>query len=215
MSSLDVALVVMAKNPVAGRSKTRLCPPCTPSEAAGLADAALRDTIDTVLAVGASRCVLALDERREVWARRGLDMVVQRGGGLAERLSGVAEDVRQPLVLVGMDTPQLDVGLLTEALERTARGRAQLGPATDGGWWAIGLPDADPAVFEGVPMSRSDTGERQLERLEARFGEVESLPVVRDVDHWSDAVAVAELAPGTRFAREVRRLHPRMTELSA
>lgn len=44
----DIRLIVMAKAPAAGRSKTRLSPPCTPSEAATLAEAALADTLATV-----------------------------------------------------------------------------------------------------------------------------------------------------------------------
>ena len=44
----NAALLVIAKQPVAGRAKTRLTPPCTPEQAATLADAALRDTLETV-----------------------------------------------------------------------------------------------------------------------------------------------------------------------
>jgi hypothetical protein len=196
----------MAKAPVAGRSKTRLCPPCNYEQAARLADAALRDTIETVLAVGASTTVLALDEPRATWWRPGIEVVRQRGSGLAERLSNVVDDVGRAVVIVGMDTPQLEGSLLAETIAGTSAGRAQLGLAVDGGWWGIGLPEPEPAVFRGVPTSREDTGARQLGRLSARFGHVEMLPVLRDVDHWSDALEVAERAPSTRFAREVRRL---------
>ena len=56
-----VNLLVMAKAPVAGRVKTRLCPPCTPAEAAAIAEAALADTLDAVAACGAGRRIVALD----------------------------------------------------------------------------------------------------------------------------------------------------------
>ena len=58
---VDVALVVIAKAPWPGRSKTRLCPPCTPVQAAALAAAALEDTLDVVAAAPARRRLLALD----------------------------------------------------------------------------------------------------------------------------------------------------------
>ena len=60
-----VALVVIAKAPAPGRSKTRLCPPCTADEAAQLAAAALEDTLAAVGATPARRYVLALDGELE------------------------------------------------------------------------------------------------------------------------------------------------------
>ena len=65
MSAARAAVVVLAKAPVPGRVKTRLCPPCTPAEAALLAEAALVDTLCAVGAVPAAdpaTAELALDE---------------------------------------------------------------------------------------------------------------------------------------------------------
>ena len=67
-------LLVMAKAPVAGRVKTRLCPPCTPGEAAGLAEAALADTLDAVLEAGAGRCILALEGEPGPWLPAGFEV---------------------------------------------------------------------------------------------------------------------------------------------
>lgn len=61
MSASAPALAVIAKAPVAGRVKTRLCPPCTPQQAAALAGAALQDTLAAVAATPAHRRVLVLD----------------------------------------------------------------------------------------------------------------------------------------------------------
>jgi glycosyltransferase A (GT-A) superfamily protein (DUF2064 family) len=83
---------------------------------------------------------------------------------------------------------------------------AVLGEAEGGGWWIIGLRRADPGVFLGVPMSTPHTGRAQRERL-GRLGlRSAHLPMLRDVDRYEDAVAVADLAPGTNFARALRSL---------
>ncbi|GFE18349.1 hypothetical protein Sgleb_63960 [Streptomyces glebosus] len=58
---LPATLLVIAKEPVPGRVKTRLTPPYTPQEAAALAEAALADTLHTVLKVPVRRRVLVLD----------------------------------------------------------------------------------------------------------------------------------------------------------
>jgi rSAM/selenodomain-associated transferase 1 len=200
---MSAALLVLAKAPRPGRSKTRLCPPCTPRDAAALARAALADTLDTVLATPAARRVLVLDGPVGDWLAPGIEVVAQRGAGLDERLAHAFADVGGPALLVGMDTPQVTRGDLARGLERLAAPGvdAVLGPATDGGYWAIGLREAQPRAFLGVPMSTAWTGRAQHERLRRLGLRVALLPALRDVDRIADARAVAALAPAGRFAR--------------
>ncbi len=200
-------LVVIAKTPRPGRVKTRLCPPYTPTQAAELAAAALRDTLAAVLATPAARRVLALDGERLDWLPPGFDVVPQRGGGLDERLAAAFDDAAAgaalPTLLIGMDTPQVSPALLEAAgVALTASpGAAVLGPASDGGWWALGLPRPDPRLLLGVPMSTAHTGAAQRRRLAAAGLAVIDLPVLTDVDTAATAREVAAAAPGTAFAR--------------
>lgn len=201
-------VLVMAKAPVPGRVKTRLCPPLDPGQAAELAEAALADTLAAVVATGAERKLLALEGPAGPWIPEGVEVFPQRGGGLDERLAWAWERAGGPGLQIGMDTPQADVSLLEAGLELLlSTGTASvLGHATDGGWWAIGLRRPDPGVFLGVPMSTSVTGQTQERRLRERALRPRRLPTLRDVDDISDAEAVAELAPETRFALVYRRL---------
>lgn len=195
-------LIVLAKVPVPGRSKTRLCPPCTPEEAALLAGAALADTLDAVHTARAPRRVLALDGEPGEWLPDGFEVMAQRDGGLAERLAGAFDDTGGPALLVGMDTPQLDpieIEAALTALEAPSVD-AVLGGVHDGGYWAIGLRDADARVFEAVPMSTAGTGAAQRRRMAALGLRWTELPVLRDVDTIADARAVAAIAPRSRFA---------------
>lgn len=199
------ALVVIAKAPLPGRVKTRLCPPCTPRQAATIAEAALRDTLAAVRSAEAGRHVLVLDGAPGRWPElEGFEVLPQRGGGLAERLAAAFEDVAAPAFLVGMDTPQLlpdDLALGLAALERTA---AVLGPASDGGYWGIGLRRADAAVFRGVPMSLGSTADAQRARLDELGLPRAELRMLDDVDTFAAAAHVGALAPTTRFAAAVR-----------
>jgi hypothetical protein len=199
-------IIVMAKAPAPGRVKTRLCPPCTPEEAAVLAEAALVDTLTAALSSSADRVVLALDGKPGPWLPAGVDVVSQRGNGFGERLAAAWTDIGGPAVQIGMDTPQVTSALLDLActmLEQPDTD-AVLGPAEDGGWWAIGLRRADPAVFRGVRMSQPDTGTQQLARIGALGLRTATLCGLRDVDTVDDALAVAALAPDTRFAAAIR-----------
>jgi rSAM/selenodomain-associated transferase 1 len=201
------ALIVIAKAPVPGRVKTRLCPPCTPVEAAQLARAALQDTLDAaLLATRADRLVLALDGKPGEWVPDAFEVVAQRGDGLAARLGAAFDDVGGPAFLVGMDTPQLTPEALDDGLAAVANGGSAFGAALDGGYWAIGLPAPDPRVFAGVPMSTARTGAVQRAQMAALGLRPHILPPLLDVDTFQDALAVAAEAPKTRFAAEVAAL---------
>jgi len=196
-------LLVIAKQPVPGRVKTRLVPPCTHEQAAALAEAALADTLHTALTVPAARRVLVLDGEPGPWLPPGFDVVPQCAGPLDERLAAAFAAVRGPALLIGMDTPQVTPGLL--AVDWRAAD-AVFGPAADGGFWALGLRAPDPALLRGVPMSTPGTGAIQRARLVAAGLRVADLPELRDVDTAADAVAVARQAPRTRFAARAREL---------
>jgi uncharacterized protein len=202
------AVVVMAKAPLAGRVKTRLVPPCTPGEAAALAEAALADTLSAAAASAARRRVVALEGAPGDWVPDGFDVIPQSGGGLAARLAAAFEAVGGPAIAVGMDTPQLRPDLLDDAMRMLLRDGtdAVLGEAEDGGYWAIGLRETRPEAFRGVPMSRPWTGRAQRARLVALGLECASLPILRDVDTIADARAVAASHPELRFARELASL---------
>jgi uncharacterized protein len=204
----EVSLIVIAKEPIAGRVKTRLSPPCTPGDAAALAAAALADTLAAVAATPAPRRVLALDGRPGGWVPGGFEIVPQRPGGLGERLAGAFDVVGGPALLVGMDTPQISPRLLQRSAATLAQDGvgAVLGPACDGGYWAIGLREPRADVFAGVPMSSPRTAPAQRERLRALRIRWRELPSLRDVDTIADARAVARHHPRTRFAAALARL---------
>jgi uncharacterized protein len=205
-------LLIITKSPQPGRVKTRLCPPCTPEEAAVLARAALTDTLEVLASTPARRHVIALDGPPGPWLSAKFDVVAQHGNGLAERLANAFADIRGPAFLVGMDTPQLDIALVSEAIATLAQPDtdAVLGPALDGGWWGIGLRRPDARVFDNVEMSSEHTCAQQHAQLHALGLRTRTLARLRDVDDFHDALAVAATAPTTRFARAVADLEPRL-----
>jgi glycosyltransferase A (GT-A) superfamily protein (DUF2064 family) len=207
-----VNAIVIAKEPVPGRVKTRLCPPCAPSEAAAIAEAALVDTLDAVRGGPFTDRVVALDGHAGAWLGSGFDVMPQRGDGLDERLAHAFADVAGPAIAIGMDTPQVrerDLAVGAGAVLRDDVDAA-LGLAEDGGWWTIALRHADPRVFVGVPMSSPMTGASQLARLASLGMRVAMVPTFRDVDTFDDACAVAALAPVGRFAAAVTRVRERI-----
>ena len=151
-------------------------------------------------------------------APAGVHRLPQADGALDVRLAAAFADAAAaaaadgqpdlPLLLVGMDTPQATAGHVGEACDALlAPGTdAVLGPADDGGWWALGLRRPDASLLVGVPMSTSRTHAAQVARLRGAGLRVAALPQLRDVDTAADLAAVARGAPGTRTAALARRL---------
>ena len=202
-------LLVMAKSPIPGRVKTRLCPPLTPSEASAVASAALADTLAAVAACGADRKIVALEGPPGDWLPSGFETIRQRGDSFDERLAAAWHDAGGPGLQIGTDTPQVTSELLDSCLEATFESgvTASLGRSPDGGWWAVGLSDhLDADVFTGVPMSTPTTAAIQLMRLQGAGHRVTHLSWLTDVDNIHDALKVAAHASETTFAMVIRRL---------
>jgi uncharacterized protein len=220
-STPRAALLVLAKAPVPGEVKTRLCPPATPDQAARIAAAALLDTLDAVLAVPDVIPVVALTgdlgnavNVTELTARLRVTTVLpQRGKTLGQRIAAAYADAAAvagelPVLQIGMDTPQADAQLLSQCLEQLGGDGvdAVFGLAADGGWWTLGVRwPATADLIAEVPTSRPDTGSQTLAVLRAAGCRVVELPELSDVDTWEDATMVAAGAPGGRFAARLPR----------
>ncbi|TFC96786.1 MULTISPECIES: DUF2064 domain-containing protein [Cryobacterium] len=199
-------LVVIAKECLPGRVKTRLHPALTYEQAAELAAASLDDTLAVALALPANRRILAFDGVIPPPAAADFEIVPQISGTLDERLSAIFDSLSDSVLLIGMDTPQLTADLLDPVFtEWDDSTDAWFGAAHDGGFWALALGKPTPGLqrghlIRGVPMSRPDTGDRQLARLRNAGLRVRHLPLLTDVDTIEDADAVARVAPHSRFA---------------
>lgn len=215
-------VLVIAKAPIAGRAKTRLCPPARAEEAADIAAASLLDTLDVVRATPGAQPVVALaGELHE--ARRGAELaaeladlpVIEQGeGDLAARLAHTLGRTAAlfpglGVVLIGMDTPQLRPDMLTRAAAEMSEQDFDgvLGPASDGGWWLLGLRDSGQRAaldaLRNTPMSMPDTGDLTLRALKEADLNLTTVAEISDVDTMADARAVAAEVPYSRFARAV------------
>jgi glycosyltransferase A (GT-A) superfamily protein (DUF2064 family) len=207
------AVIVLAKEPVPGRVKTRLSPGFSPEHAAQLAAASLADTLTAARACAAPHRVLAWDGDPDGW-HAGFTLVRQPRGDLAARLGAAFADTFDQVLagvgsadgalLIGMDTPQVAPDLLDVGWDGAD---ALLGLSEDGGYWAIGLRRDRPAgIFHRVPMSTPRTGAAQLARLIELGLTVRLLPPLLDVDTPAAAEQVAYAFPELVFSRTHARI---------
>lgn len=205
--SVDLTVAIIAKECLPGRVKTRMSPPLSPEWAAALAQLSLSRTLDTVRLLPVRNRVLVMDGTPAAADAAGFTVVPQTTGGLDERLAAICDAATGPLLIIGMDTPQFSADHVAPLLHDWSVGApghdAWIGPATDGGFWALALRRPDGALIRGVPMSTHTTGSRQLARLLAQGLRVGTLNELADMDHFRDALNIASAIPGTTFAHAV------------
>jgi glycosyltransferase A (GT-A) superfamily protein (DUF2064 family) len=208
--------LVVAKAPVPGQAKTRLAAAVGDQLAAEIAAAALLDTLDAVVATPAAARVVALTGELAAAAHadeiadrlESFTVIAQRGNDFTDRLANAHVDAAggSPVLQIGMDTPQVTADLLMRSGRRLGGDPAVLGPARDGGWWALGLrTPAAAGCLRTVAMSQPDTATLTLAALRGRGLDVGILDELADVDLVEDIPAVRDgCAPSSRFAEVTR-----------
>ncbi len=206
----------MARAPVPGRVKTRLCPPLDPGQAAAFYECALRDLLDELAASTRWDAWVACAERsRDYFLRlqeRRLALLPQRGVSLGARMHAVFVDLShagyRTVVLVGSDIPTLKAAAVERACGALDQDRSDLvlGPADDGGYWLIGLRRPEEGLFSGIAWSTASVLDETLARARQRKLRVGMVPGTYDVD---TAVDLRRLARDLERSRELRASRPR------
>jgi len=187
-------LLVVAKQPAPGQTKTRLCPPLTPSQAADLYDCFLHDTLDTMRKVpGVQRVIGFLPENaQDYFSQLAPDMglVCQCGDSLGERLDHLLTEAlangSQRAVVMDSDSPTLPADYVSQAFEQLADSDVVLGPTRDGGYYLIGLKQPQPRLLREVQMSTPHVLSDTLRLAESTGLAVSLLPAWYDVDTIED-----------------------------
>ncbi len=192
---MDHALVVVAKEPVPGRTKTRLCPPLSPDLAANLYRCLLLDTFALMQRLEGVDLSLAYTpaSAHDYFARlspNGFRLVQQRGADLGERLSnalGLHFDLGyRRAVIMNSDGPTLPLAFLEQAFSGLGNADVTLGPGHDGGYYLIGMKRLHPELFQGIDWSTELVIPQTLATCHRLGLAVSQLPEWYDIDVAAD-----------------------------
>jgi rSAM/selenodomain-associated transferase 1 len=197
------ALIVMAKEPKVGETKTRLSPHLSGQEAAGLYRCFLLDTLELMRQVKSTQPVIAYSppESESFFrsiAPAGFRFIPQVGASLGERLNNAMSQYLSAgydqAVAIDSDSPTLPVAHLRRAFQVLDDPAVDviLGPCEDGGYYLIGLKTARSELFRGIIMSTPTVLEETVERGEGMGLRVALLPPWYDVDTRSDLDRLVE-----------------------
>jgi rSAM/selenodomain-associated transferase 1 len=204
-------LGIYAKQPLPGQVKTRLCPPLSPLQAAGLYHCALQETVARMREHGTFELVLCYAGERSWFegAFPSVRLLPQRGADLGARMADsfaslLGQGYRQA-VLIGSDAPDLPLPLVEEAFRQLRQVEVVLAPAADGGYVLIGKAVSRPELFEAIRWSSPEVLPETLRRI-TDFGlKARLLPGWEDLDDLAALGRLLQRSPHSRTAGYLRR----------
>ena len=204
------ALIVVAKQPAPGQTKTRLSPPLTSGQASELYKCFLLDTLDQMRKVDEVHRVIAYLplEARDFLHHFASDfeLVPQNGHDLGSRLdhalTSYLSQGYERVVIMDSDSPTLPSVYLSQAFNALADGAdVALGPCDDGGYYLIGIKKPAPRLLREVKMSTPTVTADTIALAEEQGLRVSLLSTWYDVD---DAASL------TRLMKDVQSLNSKV-----
>ncbi len=183
------ALIVVAKRPTPGKTKTRLSPPLTPELASALYESFLFDTLDQMRQVADSHHVIAYLDERDYFKRVAPDfeLIPQEGHDLGERLDHAITSYLsrgyQRVIIMDSDSPTLPLDYLSQAFNVLSDGAdVVLGPCDDGGYYLIGIKKPTPRLLREVHMSTPMVATETMALAKEEGLHLVALPTWYDID---------------------------------
>jgi rSAM/selenodomain-associated transferase 1 len=200
------ALIVVAKEPTPGSTKTRLVPPLTHQQAAEVYRCLLVDTLDIMGRVAGVQPVIAYHPPQaqgyfRALASQGFALIAQQGQTLGQRLDNVLrahlEQGYNQAVVMNSDAPTLPVACLEQAFAALDDPQVDvvLGPTEDGGYYLIGLKQPCSAIFD-VVMSTPTVLQETLDLVRQQGLRARCLPTWHDIDNGGDLERLREELAG-------------------
>lgn len=185
------ALLLTIKNPVKGKVKTRLAATAGEERALEIYRALLRHTREEAEKVEAVRYVFYSDfkDENDDWDDRLFIKKVQCSGDIGDRMADCFNQsfpIHTKAVLAGSDIPGLTADILNTAFEMLSDFDFVIGPATDGGYYLIGMKTFEPAVFKDIEWSTASVFDQTIQKIEAAGKTWFRLPELSDVDFEED-----------------------------
>ena len=183
------ALIVVAKRPRAGKTKTRLSPSLTPERASALYECFLFDTLDQMRQVCEAQHAIAYLDEPDYFRRLAPDfeLIPQEGNDLGERLDRALTHYLsrgyESAVIMDSDSPTLPATYLSLAFDVLSDGAdVVLGPCDDGGYYLIGIKRPTPRLLREVHMSTPTVATETIALAKEEGLNLTCLPTWYDID---------------------------------
>lgn len=203
MTSLSdtVPLLLFAKAPIAGKVKTRLTSDCTDQQAAAIAEILLEESLKVATQFWPGKVLLSVWQEcshpfiSKMLERYGLELLPQVAGDLGEKMTAALDAVGYPAAVMGCDAPLVPGRRLRAAHRSLVKRQNVIGPCVDGGYFLIGLSQAQPEVFNGINWGTDSVFDETMHTARKNGVSFDVLDESSDIDLWPDVLKAARVLP--------------------
>ncbi len=187
-------LLIFIKNPELGKAKTRVAKTTGDEAALRIYMELLDITRNVTLAVKADRFLFYSQhvDEGDAWPNDQFIKKLQDGEDLGERMAHAFEkgfQQHQKVVIIGSDCAALSPYIINMAFEKLDEKDFVLGPATDGGYYLLGMNTFEPSVFENIDWSTEKVATQTIHKMLSLKKSIFLLPELTDIDKeqdWAD-----------------------------
>lgn len=188
---MNNALIIFIKNPQRGKVKTRLAATTGEANALHIYKQLLRHTQNISLAVNVERVLFYDDfiEHEDEWSNEYFSKQLQKGSNLGERMNNAFNQIFlkfKKVVIIGSDCFDLTASIINKAFQLLNNNDIIIGPATDGGYYLLGLKTIEPALFENIKWSTPNVLEQTIAICKRQQLKYYLLPTITDIDVEDD-----------------------------
>ncbi len=191
MKVSEHALIIFVKNPVLGKVKTRLAQSVGNEKALRIYLELLKHTRKLVLPLPVTRYLFYSDYivSSDDWEQQDFEKFLQEGTGLGDRMANAFRsvlDLHRKAIIIGSDCASLTTDILSEAFLALDEHHFVVGPATDGGYYLLGMHSLPEGFFEDMQWSTDTVYPETIRRINAIGANYYLLPELSDIDHEED-----------------------------
>ncbi|MEM1328276.1 MAG: TIGR04282 family arsenosugar biosynthesis glycosyltransferase [Bacteroidota bacterium] len=193
------ALLIFIKNPQLGKAKTRIAQTVGDEKALEIYRELLMHTRQVTQQVDARRLLYYSQfvDHEDDWSNTHFQKKMQTAGDLGNRMQAAFQTAftkNDKVVIIGSDCADLSADLVEQAFRALDTHDFVIGPATDGGYYLLGMNAFHPEVFANIEWSSEKVLPDTLSIIKTNDWNVHLLPALTDIDHWADWVAYLKRA---------------------
>ena len=192
------ALIIFVKNPVIGKVKTRLAAKVGDEKALQIYLQLLEHTRSIVTSVAADKFIFYSDahDNNDLWPNTIFNKKKQYGNNLGEKMSNALNEMfetdYEKVSIIGSDCLELTAAIINQGFKDLESADVVIGPATDGGYYFLGMKKINPLLFDDIDWSTSKVFEQTIAVCNNEQLTYSLLPILNDIDEETDWILVSE-----------------------
>ena len=189
----DNALIIFVKNLIEGHVKTRLAATLGNDGAMDIYKQLLKNTQNSILNFETDKIVFYSDFiEEEIWGNNLFQNKIQEGNDLGERMKNAFNSSftagYEKIVIIGTDCPGINKSILENAFMALNNLDIVIGPATDGGYYLLGMKKEYPFLFQNIEWSTDKVLQQTIDLCNKNRLSYFLLPELSDIDEEKDLI---------------------------